>query len=614
MKCQFRIPMLMLLDAFLFNLALVISYFTYYQGHVVRAQVIEYLGVAIFVTLPLLTVFFGSNLYSRVWAYASVGELLTIIQAVSITCLTIWIFAHILKLPLTSELLLPFWSFTIVFVGGSRFGWRIFVEFRKKTEKPNFLKPKKTLIYGAGSAGALVAREFRNHYNGNMPVVGFIDDDPHKHHLTLYGLPVLGGRENIPSIVHKFGVDEIIIAMPSVSGKAIKEIIEVCKQSIPKTKILPGVYQLLDGRVSISAIRPVNIEDLLGREPIQVNLKEISEYLKNKVVVVTGAGGSIGSELCRQIAQLEPKKIVLLGHGENSIHRIWLELLDKFPTISVEIEIADIRDRFKLDLVFSKHRPQVVFHAAAHKHVPLMELHPDEAIKTNVFGTKYVAEAAERYKCETFILISTDKAVNPSSVMGATKRLAELIIQNLFKDSSVKFAAVRFGNVLGSSGSVIPIFKEQIARGGPVTVTHPEMTRYFMTIPEAVQLVIQAGAMAKGREIYLLDMGEPVRILDLAANLIKLSGLEPGTDIEIKFTGIRPGEKLFEELLTDEEDSSSTKHKRIFIAKPVDIDNVTLMNELLKLAKREVSEKNEVFERLQIIMSKPAYYNQEMVI
>ena len=601
---QLRIPILMFCDALLINLSIIIPCLVHSHGKIPQEIFNKNIEFSLFLTPVILGIFYSSRLYHRIWTYASMGELITIIKAISMGVLAIVTVSYFSNATIIQEVILSVWVYSIVLIGGSRFAWRLYVERNNKRKYPLTKVGKKVLIYGAGSAGALVAREYENHYNGKLPVIGFIDDDPAKHHLKIYGLPVFGDRKIIPTLVSEYCVEEIIIAMPSVSGKEVREIIEFCKELVGEVKILPGVYQFLNGNVSINKIRPVDIEDLLGREPVQINLEEISHYLKRKVVLITGAGGSIGSELCRQIAQVDPEKIILLGHGENSIYKIWLELRDKFPLLPLEIEIADVRDRFKLELVFAKHRPRVVFHAAAHKHVPLMEMHPDEAIKTNVFGTKYVAEMADRFGAERFVLISTDKAVNPSSVMGATKRIAELIIQNLFKHSDTKFAAVRFGNVLGSRGSVVPIFKEQIARGGPITVTHPGMTRYFMTIPEAVQLVIQAGAMAEGGEVFLLDMGEPVKIVDLAANLIKLSGLEPGKDIEIKVTGIRPGEKLFEELLTTEEGSSSTKHKRIFIAKPVEVDEAVLLYELLKFSKREVTDADEIFERLERLMPK----------
>ncbi|HEX3016120.1 MAG TPA: nucleoside-diphosphate sugar epimerase/dehydratase, partial [Desulfobacteria bacterium] len=428
----------------------------------------------------------------------------------------------------------------------------------------------------AGDAGALAVRELKNrNYRDGTPV-GFIDDDQDKQQLQLFGLPVFGTRKDLARVVRNHNIDQVVIAMPSASGDVIREIVKNCEKSAIPIRIMPGVYDILSGNVTINPIRDVQVEDLLGREPVVVDLENIGGYVRGQTILVTGAGGSIGSELCRQVARFEPGQLVLLGHGENSVFDIEQELLETYPELKISTEIVDIKDKVKVERVFRTHKPKVVFHAAAHKHVPLMERNPEEALKNNVMGTKNLAEAAAAAKVKTFVLISTDKAVNPTSVMGASKRIAEMVIQSMDKVSQTKFVAVRFGNVLGSRGSVIPTFKRQIAKGGPVTVTHPEMVRYFMTIPEASQLVIQAGSMANGGEIFILDMGQPVKIVDLAYDLIRLSGLEPGRDIKIKFTGMRPGEKLYEELLTAEEGTSATKHKRIFVAKPSEIDRAKL--------------------------------------
>lgn len=614
MSWRFRILYLMICDTVLINLAMIIPVIIRYYGGFSQQHLYDYLRLTMIATPVMMVIFWLFKLYKRVWSYASMGELLAILQSVTIGSLLIASLMSIAQsfFPLIHRnIIIHYWAYAIILIGGSRFAWRLYVHHRQNGNIPKQNNDlKKVLIYGAGDAGALVAREFKSHYNGNQPLVGFIDDDCSKHNLTIHGFPIIGNREALPAIISRYKVDELIIAMPSLHGLQIKEIVEVCKKYISNIKILPGVYQLLDGKVTLNRIRPIQIEDLLGREPVKVDIEGISQYLEDKVVLVTGAGGSIGSELCRQVAQVRPRKLILLGHGENSIHTIWLELKDAFPTLPLEIEISDVRDRHKINLVFLKHKPNVVFHAAAHKHVPLMEMHPDEAIKTNIFGTRNVAEMADRTNCERFIFISTDKAVNPSSVMGATKRMAELVIQNMFEGSKTKFVTVRFGNVLGSRGSVVPVFKKQIAKGGPVTVTHPEMKRYFMTIPEAVQLVIQAGAMAEEKEIFVLDMGEPVKIVELAKNLIKLSGFEPDVDIKIEFTGIRPGEKLFEELLTAEEGSTSTKHSRIYVARPVEIDYAMLVNELLKLDKREVTDGSELFIALQKIIPKFIHYKK----
>lgn len=399
-------------------------------------------------------------------------------------------------------------------------------------------------------------------------LVGFIDDSADKYHLSILGVPVLGNRYDIPRLVKDKEIHEIIIAMPSVSRTQISEIINLAKATGAKLKIIPALNDLIAGKISVKKLRDVSVEDLLGREPIVADMNSILGYVHNKTVLVTGAGGSIGSELCRQIAPFAPDKLMILGHGENSIYTIEMELRKSFPYLEIVTVIADVQDRTRLMDVFQSYKPQVVFHAAAHKHVPLMERNPSEAIKNNVFGTRNVADCADMYGAERFVMISSDKAVNPTSVMGATKRIAEMYVQSLNVASPTKFSAVRFGNVLGSRGSVIPAFKQQIAAGGPVTVTHPEMVRYFMTIPEAVQLVIQSGSFANGGEVFVLDMGAPVKILALAEDLITLSGYEPYKDIDITFSGIREGEKLYEELLTDEENLGSTQHDRIFIGRP----------------------------------------------
>ncbi|NLW07823.1 MAG: polysaccharide biosynthesis protein, partial [Clostridia bacterium] len=437
------------------------------------------------------------------------------------------------------------------------------------------------LIVGAGDAGAMVAREFRNYVSGNgnggeaLPI-GFVDDDPGKQGTRLYGLPVLGTREDIPRLVEEYNVAEIIIAMPSVKGRVVREIVEICQGTGAKLRTLPGIYDILEGKIKVDPIREVQVEDILGREPVEVDLESIAGYLSGKVVLVTGAGGSIGSELCRQVVSFEPQLLILLDQAENNVYEIHQELSALVDGDRLVQAVVDVKDETAIEQVFRGYRPAVVFHAAAHKHVPLMEYNPAEAIKNNVLGTRVVARAADKHGARAFIFVSTDKAVNPTSIMGASKRLAEMVVQEMAWQSKTRFAAVRFGNVLGSRGSVVPLFQRQIAAGGPVTVTHPEMTRYFMTIPEAAQLVIQAGALTRGGEIFVLDMGEPVKIVDLARSMIILSGFVPGEDIEITFTGIRPGEKLYEELLTASEGVNATSHERIFIARPEEFDAAKL--------------------------------------
>lgn len=431
------------------------------------------------------------------------------------------------------------------FVGGTRLSLRVYSYL---TSKPQYIqmtqKLNKVLVIGAGDAGAMLAREIERYHSGKRKIIGFIDDDRDKQGKTMFGIRVLGSRYDIEQVVADTDANEIIIAMPSVKGKEIKEIIDVCKNTNCKLTILPGVYEIIEGTVSVNQLRPVEVEDLLGRDPVKLDTKNVSAYITGKVVLITGAGGSIGSEICRQVAKMQPQKMLLLGKGENSIYEISQELSIEYPQIRKVPIIADVRDEERINGIMDHFHPHVVFHAAAHKHVPLMEYQPMEAVRNNVLGTKVVAEAASKNGVETFVMISTDKAVNPTSVMGCTKRVAEMFVQSMNSISETRFAAVRFGNVLGSRGSVIPLFKKQIAKGGPVTVTHPDMKRYFMTIPEASQLVLQAGAMAEGGEVFVLDMGEPVKIYDLARDMITLSGMIPEVDIEIKFTGLRPGEKL----------------------------------------------------------------------
>ncbi|MFU0800615.1 MAG: polysaccharide biosynthesis protein [Xylanivirga thermophila] len=439
------------------------------------------------------------------------------------------------------------------------------------------------MVIGGGDAGAMVIRELKCHPELRMNPVVIIDDDEKKHGSRIYGVPIVGGRDCIAEEVVKNTIKEIIISMPSAPKSVTREIIELCTDTRCKVKILPGVFELIDGKITINQLRDVEIEDLLGREPIEVDLDQIAGYLQHKVVMVTGGGGSIGSELCRQIGAFAPRKLIILDIYENNAYFLQQELLSSFPNLDVQVIIASVRDRQRIGDIFKWYHPEVVFHAAAHKHVPLMEENPTEAIKNNIFGTLNVAKAADYYGCKKFVLISTDKAVNPTNIMGATKRVAEMIIQSLDKKSNTTFTAVRFGNVLGSNGSVIPLFRAQIARGGPVTVTHPEITRFFMTIPEAVQLVIQAGAMAQGRELFVLDMGRPVKIDTLARNFIRLCGFEPDKDIKIVYTGLRPGEKLYEELLTSEEGLKTTRHNKIFVARMEDIEWQDFERELFKL-------------------------------
>lgn len=456
----------------------------------------------------------------------------------------------------------------------------------------------RVLIIGAGCAGEMVVKELEKNPQLNKKAVAIIDDDITRIGDQISGVDIVGTRNSILKIVKLYKIDEIIFSIANISKMGKKEIIDICKNTNCKIKTIPGIYEIIDGKVDIKQVRDVDIEDLLGREPIEVDFNLMGSYIQDSTILVTGAGGSIGSELCRQIANIRPKKLIMLDNYENNLYSIQQELIRKYgDSIKMIAVVASIREQKRMEKIFDKYRPEVVFHAAAHKHVPLMENSPGEAIKNNIFGTLNVAMLSSKYNVKRFLLISTDKAVNPTNIMGATKRAAEMIIQSLNEESKTEFVAVRFGNVLGSNGSVIPLFKKQIEEGGPVTVTHPNIIRYFMTIEEAVGLVIQAGGMAKGGEIFVLDMGEPVKILDLARNLIRLSGFEPDVDIKIVFTGLRPGEKLYEELLMSEEGLLDTKHKKIFIGRPIDFDKNELQKYLIELSNIVLEEDDELIEQ-----------------
>lgn len=577
---------LVLIDTAILLLVPFISLAIRFEGIIEQKYVdmlLRYLPVALIIRL---VTFYCFGLYHRLWRYASVHELLMIGVAVTVSSIIIVGYTMFQGIQVPRSLHLINWLLNLLLIGASRMTVRVLAYIRQ-------LKPSQTtrvLIIGAGDAGAMIAREIKQRYHDTKTLVGFVDDATYKQNQMIYGAKVLGTRLDVGHVVIEHQINEIIIAMPSVSGKIIREIISDCKNTGCVVKIVPGVYELIEGQVTVQQLREVQIEDLLGRDSVHLDIEQITEYLRNKRVLITGAGGSIGSEICRQIAKVSPKQMLLLGKGENSIYEIDRELRAKYQTIDFIPVVADVRDKDRIGHVFQKYQPQVIFHAAAHKHVPLMEAQPEEAVRNNIFGTKIMAEAADRYKAEIFIMISTDKAVNPTSVMGATKRVAELIIQHMNSISETKYAAVRFGNVLGSRGSVIPLFKKQIAAGGPITITHPDMIRYFMTIPEATQLVLQAGALASGSEVFVLDMGDPVKIVDMAVDLIKLSGLRPHEDIELKFTGLRPGEKLFEELLSAEEGTAATKHEKIYVANLRLMEKAKLEEGLYRLQQAQKSE------------------------
>ena len=587
MKRKIKTVVLLFIDAILINISYVLSIYIRFEGDITRDQFIYYFIIYkeqfIYITIIKLVIFIYFRLYKSAWKYASIEELISIVVASVISNTAVISYLYIIESNLPRSVYAIATLLDMLLIGGLRFSYRAFNIYSR--ELLNHTKQKRIMIIGAGAAGAMVIREYKNHTQLNSKPVAIIDDNSSKQGQIIKGVPVVGGRADILIMVENLKIDEIIIAIPSASKKDISEIVEICKESKAKLKILPGIYELIDGKVNISKIRDVQIEDLLGREEIKTDINEISLYIRDKVVVVTGGGGSIGSELCRQIAKINPKKLIIIDIYENSSYDIQNELLRHFKNLNLQVYIASIRDRDRLFNLFDREKPEVVFHAAAHKHVPLMEVSPKEAIKNNVFGTLNLAHVADEFGVKKFVMISTDKAVNPTNIMGASKRICEMIVQSMDKISKTEFVAVRFGNVLGSNGSVIPLFKQQIKEGGPVTVTHEDVIRYFMTIPEAVQLVIQAGAMAEGGEIFILDMGKPVKILDLAKDLITLSGFEPYKDIPIKITGLRPGEKLFEELLLDEEGISATKHDKIFVAKPT-FTNYKLLLKSLEEANR----------------------------
>jgi len=523
-------------------------------------------AVALLVKVP---VYFYFGLYRRLWVYASTSELRLITVAVTTASvltsgvMLVLISAGILQPGMPRSALGIDWLLSLVLIGGSRFALRILAE-QSNARRDALREAKRVLIIGAGDAGALVVRELQRPSQLNLIPIGFLDDDPAKQNHQIYGVSVIGKVNKLSNILDNQQVDEVIIAIPSAPGNIIRLVNDACRTKGIPSRTMPGIYELLGGKVSVNRLREVDITDLLRRDHVRVNDEKVGQALEGKCVLVTGAGGSIGSELSRQIARRNPAELVLLGHGENSIFEILLELQSNYPSLKLIPVIADIRNAQRLDSVFAAQQPQIVFHAAAHKHVPLMEANPVEAISNNVLGTRNLVQAALDHNIERFVLISTDKAVRPSSIYGATKRLAEMIVLDAAHQHQRAFTVVRFGNVLGSRGSIIPIFKNQIANGGPVTITHPDMVRFFMTIPEAVYLVLQASSMQSGGEVFVLNMGEPVRILDLAEDLIKLSGLEPHKDIEITFTGIRPGEKLAEELWDEGTPLAQTSHPDIF--------------------------------------------------
>lgn len=610
-KLFYRRTALIIYDVISVILASYLAIIARYEFHIESIpehfmQPIEYfMPINILLTL---VVFYFFRLYSSLWAFAGENELQNIIVA----CVTSTILNGLgmqffrrgseQAVPKSYYLLYMFLLVSCIFA--SRFSYRFFRGLKHKQQnKKNRIS---VMVIGAGEAANVIIKEIVNSNFSTMVIKCIIDDDKGKWGRYIQGIKVVGGRDKIVECADLYEVDEIIVAMPSTSRAEIRKILEICKDTNCKLRSLPGMYQLVNGEVNVSKLRDVEVEDLLGREPITVDMNSILGYVQNKKVLVTGGGGSIGSELCRQIAAHKPKQLIIIDIYENSVYDVQQELKQKYPELDLVVLIASVRNTNRMNYICSRYKPDIVYHAAAHKHVPLMEDSPTEAIKNNVFGTFKTAQAAAMSGVQRFVMISTDKAVNPTNIMGASKRICEMIIQTFDKHYDTEFVAVRFGNVLGSNGSVIPLFRKQIAAGGPVTVTHPDIIRYFMTIPEAVSLVLQAGAYAKGGEIFVLDMGEPVKILTLAENLIKLSGYRVGEDIKIEFTGLRPGEKLYEELLMDEEGMKETANKLIHIGKPIELDEQEFFAQLKELKDESQIESSDIRPLIQKIV--PTYH------
>lgn len=565
----------------------------------------EYLN-EVWRTLPYmmvitLIIFWALRLYSSLWSYAGALEMMYVVSACILDAIVVAALILVRNwgdmFPVPRSFYILYGLFLLVLIMGCRYSYRGLRAIRNMRRDGTYRR--NVLVIGAGEAGNQLIKEINNSRYVKKKVVGVIDDDKTKIGNYIHGAKVIGDRSCIRDKVLELHVHEIIIAMPSASPKQMKGILDICKETGCELKRLPGIYQLVNGEVGISKLKDVDVNDLLGRDPITVDLDSIMGYVSDKVVMVTGGGGSIGSELCRQIASHNPKQLVIVDIYENTTYDIQQELKRNYPELDLVVLIASVRNTKRMDLIFDKYRPEIVYHAAAHKHVPLMEDSPNEAVKNNVLGTWKVVQAADKYNVKRFVMISTDKAVNPTNIMGATKRICEMIIQTYNNRSKTEYVAVRFGNVLGSNGSVIPLFKKQIEAGGPVTVTHPDIIRYFMTIPEAVSLVLQAGAYAKGGEIFVLDMGEPVKIVDLARNLILLSGHKPDEDIQIVFTGLRPGEKLYEEMLMKEEGMQETANKLIHIGKPIQMDEEKFLKQLEEIKEHVVEEPDDIREWVQ---------------
>lgn len=599
-----------MLAVFVASMLALLARFDFHLDKVPPEYVNEVWRTLPYIMVVTLVIFWGLRLYSSLWSYAGALEMTYIVSACILDTLAtaaLLLFRNWGDLyPVPRSFYIFYGLFLVVLIVGCRYFYRALRAIRVMIRNGEF--QRNVLIIGAGDAGNQLIKEIKNSRYVKKKVVGVIDDDHSKIGNYIHGAKIVGDRGCILSKVQELHVHEIIVAMPSASPKDIKDILEICKETGCELKRLPGIYQLVNGEVSISKLKDVDVNDLLGREPVSVNLESIMGYVSGKVIMVTGGGGSIGSELCRQIAEHHPKRLVIVDIYENTTYDIQNELKVKFPDLDLVVLIASVRNTNRMNWIFETYEPEIIYHAAAHKHVPLMEESPNEAIKNNVLGTWKIVQAADKYHVKRFVMISTDKAVNPTNIMGASKRICEMIIQTYNNRSNTEYVAVRFGNVLGSNGSVIPLFKKQIERGGPVTVTHPDIVRYFMTIPEAVSLVLQAGAYAKGGEIFVLDMGEPVKILELAKNLILLSGHKPDEDISITFTGLRPGEKLYEEMLMEEEGLQDTDNKLIHIGKPIEMDEQRFLEELAELKEHVVKEPEDIREWVKRIV--PTYHPQ----
>ena len=568
MNSFIRKSILLILDIFLIGLALFGAYYLRFDGSL-GIYFEQYKDIVIFTIGIYILVNFIFGLYNKMWRYASIQELLGIFWASTISGVLCYLVFWGVRINVPRSVIMLTWILSIFFIGGARFAYRVLRDNQTKFRNNHDEKVKKRLmIIGGGDAGANLVKELVQNPNSQYKPILIVDDAGWKLNNQIFNVPVKGNTSQIPELVVDEEIDEIIIAIPSATRTRIKEILSVCQNTSAVVKILPNINDLINGKAELNQVRGVEVEDLLGRDEVILDTSGIESYIKDQVCLITGGGGSIGSEIVRQLVKYKPREIVVLDIYENNAYDLQQDLKRHYPDLNLRVVIASIRDKERINQIFEEIKPSVVFHAAAHKHVPFMEENPSEAVKNNIFGTLNVAQCAHEHKAKRFILISSDKAVNPTNIMGATKRIAELIIQSLDKQSNTEFVAVRFGNVLGSNGSVIPLFKNQIQEGGPITITHPDITRYFMTIPEAARLVIQAGAIAKGGEIFVLDMGEPVKIVHLAEQLIKLSGYKPYEEIRIEFIGLRPGEKLYEELLLEEEGLESTQQEGILIAKP----------------------------------------------